>query len=116
MPGSFGGKLSHAVAFGFPIPLASVVKQINTMRNGLAHNGSASIHEKDMTRLGRLVNELSSMDPDFKPLEKHWIELSYKKPGEKVTFGTGDLRTDFFLAVSAFSTVAIKHLVGGRPR
>jgi hypothetical protein len=109
-PKTFSGKLALAVAFGFPLPFAAVARQVNKMRNELAHQDK-SLDERQVKLLGQTVDKLSSMVPDFEPMKKRHIELTMKAPGEVITFGTGNLRIDFVLAVMAFLEAAVPHII-----
>jgi len=110
-PRDFGGKLSLATAFGLPIPIARVIYQINIMRNKLAHNPETSIQDGDLKELSRAVNSLSKIDETFTPVDKRYIELPVKRPGERLSFGAGDNRIDFVIAGLSFYTTATQWLI-----
>lgn len=107
-PRNYAAKLSLSVLLGCPIPLAAVMKQINKMRNELAHDANASLTESGMKELKRLVDDLSSIYPMFAPLEKRYIELPVTRPGERVGYGTDSRRIDFLIAASAFLGLAAR--------
>ncbi|MDQ7981900.1 hypothetical protein QYH69_32270 [Paraburkholderia sp. SARCC-3016] len=110
-PREFSRKLAFAVAFGFPLPFAAVAKQVNKIRNELAHRDGTSLDERQVKLLGQLVDKLSSMDSKFEPMAKRRMELTEKAPGEVISFGTGNLRADFVLSVLAFLTAAVPHVI-----
>ncbi|MFM0058547.1 hypothetical protein PQR64_23275 [Paraburkholderia phytofirmans] len=110
-PQEFSRKLALAVAFGFPLPFAAVAKQVNRIRNELAHRDGKSLEGPQVKTLGQTVDKLSSMASNFEPMAKRKFELTKKAPGEVVTFGTGNLRVDFALAVFAFLGVAVPHII-----
>lgn len=110
-PNNFGGKLGLAAALGFPIPLARIAHQINKIRNKLAHEPQSSINNGDLSELVRNVNRLKEIEPDFTPVEKRYLELSIKHPGERLLFGKHGNRIDFVLAAFTFYSAAPKHLL-----
>ncbi|MNJ48982.1 hypothetical protein D3C77_441940 [compost metagenome] len=110
-PNNFGGKLALAAAFGLPIPLARIAHQINVIRNKLAHEPQSSISDGDLSELVRNVNRLTEIDPEFAPVEKRYIELAAKNPGEKLSFGEHGNRVDFVLAAFSFYSAAPKHIL-----
>lgn len=109
-PRDFGQKLGMAAAFGIPMQIAAVIHQVNNMRNKLAHGRSPQLDNGDVKQLARLVNLMSAIDPKFTPLEKRYIELPVKRPGERITFGKEGLRIDFVMAFTAFWGTALTAL------
>ncbi|MBD8254453.1 hypothetical protein IFT96_03655 [Pseudomonas fluorescens] len=109
-PRDFGQKLGMAAAFGIPMQIAAVIHQVNNMRNKLAHGHSPQLDKGDVKQLARLVNLMSAIDPEFTPLEKRYIELPVKRPGERITFGKEGPRIDFLMACTAFWGTAINAL------
>lgn len=86
----FGDKLSTAVAFGLPVPLARVCKELNRMRNEVAHPNSADhgISPAAVGAFARTVDKLkifaASEDGvgDFiSPLDHLKISSSERTPG-----------------------------------
>lgn len=109
-PRDFGQKLGMAAAFGIPMQMAAVIQQVNNIRNKLAHGRSPQLDNGDVKQLTRLVNSMSSIDPEFTPLEKRYIEFAVKRPGEKIIFGKEGLRIDFVIACLAFWGTALNGL------
>lgn len=109
-PRDFGQKLGMAAAFGIPMQIAAVIHQVNNMRNKLAHGHSPRLDKGDVKQLARLVNLMSAIDPEFTPLEKRYIELPVKRPGERITFGKEGPRIDFLMACTAFWGTALNAL------
>jgi len=99
-----------AAAFGIPMQIAAVIHQVNNMRNKLAHGHSPRLDKGDVKQLARLVNLMSAIDPEFTPLEKRYIELPVKRPGERITFGKEGPRIDFLMACTAFWGTALNAL------
>ncbi|BEH23809.1 hypothetical protein [Burkholderia pseudomallei] len=110
-PRDFSGKLSIAVALGLPIVFARVAKQVNAIRNRLAHEHKADISADAVKLLGKAVNEMQTLIPELIPVERHYIELPRKRPNEKYSYGRGEVRLDFVLAVMAFLRAAVPWLV-----
>ena len=110
-PRNFGGKLSLSVAFGLPIPLARIAHHINKIRNKIAHNPEESINPDDIKELARKVNCLSEIDSSFTPIEKRYVELPAKRPGEKIAFGSDSCRIDFLIAVMGFYSFFLRWLL-----
>ena len=106
VPREYGARLSYAVALGLPIPLAAVARQINNMRNPLAHGDKAALDSGNVQQLGRLVDALCTFDENHKPLNQRYLELPVAHPGQRITYGSGDLRLDFVLAAVAFLVTA----------
>lgn len=110
-PRDFGGKLSLATAFGLPISIARSIYQINVMRNKLAHHHDNLINAGDLKELSRAVNSLSEIDRSFTPIEKRYIELPAKRPGERLAFGAEGNRIDFVIAGLSFYATATRWLI-----
>jgi hypothetical protein len=106
-PREFGNKLSLAAAFGLPLAFVRVIHQINSIRNKLAH-GTSRLGADQVQELGRQVEKLVELDHSFTTLSKRYIELPVKRPGEKITFGSGGSRFDFLIATMAFYGAAMK--------
>ncbi|HEV2682720.1 MAG TPA: hypothetical protein VGV14_19635 [Rhodanobacter sp.] len=110
-PRDFSGKLSISVALGLPLPFALVAKEVNSIRNRLAHEHKATINPDAVKQLGRTVNAVRTLIPDFQSVERRWIELLQKRPNKRYTYGEGEYRLDFFLAVTAFLGAAVPWLI-----
>jgi hypothetical protein len=106
-PREFGGKLSLAAAFGFPLAFVRVIHQLNTIRNKLAH-GSAELAADQVQELARQVDKLAEIDSTFLPLKKRFIEFPAKLPGKRMAFGENGIRLDFLMAAMVFYGVAMK--------
>lgn len=106
-PREFGSKLSLSVAFGLPLALARVIHQINAIRNKLAH-GRSALGGDQVDELARQVDKLVEIDAVFAPLARRYVELSAKRPGERMVFGAHGTRVDFLIAAMAFHGVAMK--------
>jgi hypothetical protein len=106
-PRDFGSKLSLATAFGLPLAFVRVIHQINKIRNKLAH-GDSELSADQLKELARQVDKLVEIDNSFVPLEKRYIELPVKRPGERMLFGASGTRLDFLIASMAFYGVAMK--------
>lgn len=50
---------------------------------------------------------MSAINAKFTPLEKRYIELPVKRPGERITFGKEGPRIDFIMACTAFWGTAL---------
>ena len=105
-PREFGNKLSLAAAFGLPLAFVRVLHQLNIIRNKIAH-GQAKLAPDQVQELARQVDRLVEVDQSFEPLSKRYIELPIKRPGERMTFGSGDPRIDFLIAAMTFYSTAI---------
>jgi|AntRauTorckE6833_2_1112554.scaffolds.fasta_scaffold01085_4 hypothetical protein len=110
-PREFGAKLSLAVAFGFPVIIARVYRQVNIIRNKLAHEPGESIGSGDVQELARKVNGLSEIDPSFTSVERKYVELAKKMPGEKLGFGSSGARIDVLIAIVAAYSFSVQWLV-----
>ncbi|ALR36006.1 hypothetical protein LV28_22885 [Pandoraea pnomenusa] len=110
-PRDFSGKLSISVALGLPLSFASVAKEVNSIRNRLAHEHKATINPDAVKQLVRTVNAVRTLLPDLQPVERRWIELPQKRPNKRYTYGEGEYRLDFFLAVAAFLGAAVPWLI-----
>lgn len=113
-PRNFADKLGYVAVAGLPVVLAAVAHQVNTMRNKLAHRDEKGIDAGDMKQLARLVNQLrplSHSPADWKPIEKGYLELPKKHPGQRWLFGGGSLRADFVMCFGKFWAVAMRWLV-----
>lgn len=107
----FSDKLRIAVALGLPIPFANVLRQINKMRNQLAHEElTGTVSEVDVQTLGRLTEALVSVDPNFRSLGSRFLEVPVARPGVRMTFGQGDKRVDFLISTTAFFACATQWL------
>ncbi|MGD8174494.1 hypothetical protein [Marinimicrobium agarilyticum] len=100
IPKYFGQKIPLVTAFGMPIPFVRALRVVNTIRNELAHNTKV-LSMDHLSKLAQQVNLLSEIDPSVKPLNKRYIELPVARPGERITYGCGDLRLDFVIAAMA---------------
>ncbi|MFZ5763025.1 MAG: hypothetical protein ACOY8P_08885 [Thermodesulfobacteriota bacterium] len=106
-PREFGNKLSLAAAFGLPLAFVRVIHQVNTIRNKLAHRTS-ELGSDQIQELTRQVDKLAEIDSSFVALNKRYLELPAKRPGERLAFGTSGARLDFLIATMAFYGVAMK--------
>lgn len=97
IPRYTGQKLSFAAAFGMPIPFVRAIQEVNGIRNGLAHKVT-SLAESSVAQFARQVDLIKEFDDLFVPLAKKYIELPVARPGEKITFGSGDVRLDFLIS------------------
>jgi len=111
LPRDFGGKLSLAAAFGLPLPIVRTIYQLNIIRNKLAHNPDTSIQSGDIKELSRVVNSLSEIDNNFVSVEKCYIELAVRYPGERLSFGAQGNRVDFVIAGVIFYASAMQWLI-----
>lgn len=96
---------------GLPISIARVIYQINVIRNKLAHDPGASIEDGDLKELTRAVNSLREIDKNFTPVEKRYIELADKRPGERLVFGTEGNRIDFVISGLSFYKTTTQWLI-----
>ncbi|WP_230085946.1 hypothetical protein, partial [Burkholderia pseudomallei] len=71
----------------------------------------ADISADAVKLLGKAVNEMQTLIPELIPVERHYIELPRKRPNEKYSYGRGEVRLDFVLAVMAFLRAAVPWLV-----
>ncbi|MED5024751.1 hypothetical protein [Pseudomonas aeruginosa] len=108
----FNEKLKLAVALGLPIAMAKVATQINKIRNNIAHPRKGhKVNPDDVKRLTELVKDLQEMDPQAcLEIEKFKLEVSVR-PGEVVTYGSGETRHDFFMSAGAAYGIFLKWLV-----
>ena len=101
IPRDFGNKLSLAAAFGLPIGFVRVIHQINVIRNKLAH-GNLKLGADQVQELARQVDKLVEIDSCFVPLKSRYLELPVTRPGERMPFGTSEVRLNFLMAAMAF--------------
>lgn len=114
-PQEFARKLSLSAAFGLPISLVAALHQINRIRNELAHGKSSCLGKADVAELIRKVNYLADIDPTQKPLDRMYIELTQKNPGERVGLGQKGERFDFLLASMSLYIFAVKWMLVSFP-
>ncbi|MNP32999.1 hypothetical protein D3C76_1262110 [compost metagenome] len=100
-----------AAAFGLPLPIVRTIYQLNIIRNKLAHNPDTSIQSGDIKELSRVVNSLSEIDNNFVSVEKCYIELAVRYPGERLSFGAQGNRVDFVIAGVIFYASAMQWLI-----
>lgn len=110
-PRDFGGKLSLAVAFGFPLVMARIYRQVNNIRNKLAHEATGELKSGDVQELARKVNDLNQLDPHFAKLERMYVEFVQKRPNEKLSFGSSGPRIDALIAIIATYEFSVRWLV-----
>lgn len=117
IPGYTGQKLSFAAAFGMPVPFLKAIHEVNGIRNDLAHKHKSLTKDK-VAQLARQVELIKQVDSSFVPLAKRYIELPVARPGERLTFGDGDVRLDFLIATISLLAAASQWLVanGGASR
>lgn len=113
-PRDFSMKLALSVAFGLPISIAAVAQQLNSIRNKLAHGNAIVIDKGDIGELSRRVNKLAELEPGFVQIERRYIELPLKHPGQQLAYGKHGNRVDFVLSFFAFYAVALRWLESGR--
>lgn len=97
IPSRTVGKIGLAAAFGFPLPFVRAMRAINSIRNKLAHEGAPLTSDR-VSELGRRVDDIKDINPDFAPLAKRYLTLTRVRPNERIAFGTGHLREDFLIA------------------
>ncbi|WZB72117.1 hypothetical protein WJ968_11240 [Achromobacter xylosoxidans] len=109
---SFSDKLGYAYALGLPLSLAAVVRQINGMRNKLAHRDSSGINPGDAKELARLTEKLACLveGEEWLPLNRRFMEIPEKAPGRRFLYGEGNLRVDFIICFSGFWYIALRYL------
>ncbi|WP_289282932.1 MULTISPECIES: hypothetical protein [unclassified Methylophaga] len=107
MPPNTGQKLAFAAAFGMPIPFVRAMHEVNGIRNKLAHKVK-SLTDDIVAQLARQVDSIKEIDESFTPLAKRYIELPIARPGERITFGSGDVRLDFLISTFALMVAASK--------
>lgn len=105
-PREFGNKLTLAAAFGLPLAFVRAIHQINIIRNKLAH-GSSVLDADQLQELARQVGKLVEIDSSFVPLNKRYIELPAKRPGERFIFKECGSRIDFLIAAMALYGTAV---------
>lgn len=114
VPRNFADKLGYVAVAGLPIPMVKVIHHINKMRNKLAHRDEMGIDAGDMKQLARLINLLRPLSPNpemWKPIEKGYLELPQKYPGERWVFGGGNLRADFVMCFGKLWAIAMNWLI-----
>lgn len=105
-PRDYGLKLSFAAALGLPLEFAAVARQLNNIRNKLAHHLDR-LDPSHVEQFGRDVEKLVLIYPAFTPLKSRYLELCEKNPGERYTFGGGNARLDLGIANLAFMETAM---------
>ncbi|MCE3026605.1 hypothetical protein [Salinicola sp. DM10] len=103
IPRYTGQKLSFAGAFGMPIPFVRAMHEVNGIRNELAHK-IKSLADDRVAQLARQVDRIKEFDENFTSLAQRYIELPRARPGERITFGSGNVRLDFL--ISSFALLA----------
>ncbi len=93
-------KVALAAAFGMPIPFLAAAKEVNRIRNDIAH-GRDALTQKKLDQLAEKVDSIQSIHPSFAPLSKRYVEIPRVHPGKKFSFGESNLRIDFLIATSA---------------
>lgn len=101
-PREFSQKLALATAFGLPLPISAVAYHINGIRNKLAHRLHEPLGKGDVEQLTRLVNRMSEIEPDFKPVESRYLTVHSKNSGNPMTYGAHGLRNDFLISSLVF--------------
>ncbi|MNR64791.1 hypothetical protein D3C85_1875550 [compost metagenome] len=66
---------------------------------------------KQLARLVNLLRPLTTNPAEWRPIEKCYLELPDKYPGQRWHFGSGDLRADFVMCFQAFWAVAVVWLI-----
>lgn len=96
-----GQRISLAAALGLPIPFLAAAREINKIRNDIAHSESV-LTNAAVAKLAQQVDRIAEVNPKFHSLEKQSISLPAAMPGKKFAFGEGGARLDFSLASLAF--------------
>ena len=104
-PREFGGKLGIAAALGLPLEFAAVARQLNNIRNKLAHS-LHKLNPSQVEQLGRDVNKLLASFPGQASLEERYIQVENFNGGERYHFGQGPVRHDFGFATMFFLITA----------
>lgn len=76
--------------------------EVNEIRNDLAHKVKL-LTEDRVAKLARQVDRINEIDEFFNPLAKQYIELAIARPGQRITFGAGDVRLDFLFSALVLS-------------
>lgn len=92
----FANKLNFAVACHLPIPYAHVFNKVNEIRNKSAHRINHSLNPAEVKELAKLVNGLSVLNNELKPVETQYIGITKFGENHKAMYGE-NLRFDFIM-------------------
>jgi hypothetical protein len=114
----FAQKLAFAVACKFPVAYASAFREVNTIRNALAHQSSSALSQDKVHQLGRMVDRATEVNPKFALIKKRFISIPKLHGDQEIGYGTGGPRLDFLIAGLALcgeATSWILKAVGSAP-
>lgn len=111
IPNTYAGKLSLSVAFGLPIVFAEIFKQINKIRNSLAHEPNSELSNSDVLELAKKVDTLSSVVTDFKKVSERYVEIPSRAADKRFSFGEAGAQIDFLLAAITGYSEIVKWVV-----
>lgn len=97
IPREFGSKLSLSVAFGFEPAIGSVLHQLNSMRNKLAHKPDDFINPGDLKQYVRLIDTAFSNQRGYQLVSKRTMSIPNLKI-DAAKFGSHGNRVDFLIA------------------
>jgi hypothetical protein len=98
----FAQKLAFAIAYKFPVAYASAFREVNTIRNALAHQSSSALSQDKVDQLGRMVNRAAEVNTNFVPLGKRYISIAKLHGDRKVGYRKEGPRMDFLIAGFVF--------------
>jgi hypothetical protein len=109
---TFAEKLSLAVAYRLPKPIAEPIQMINKLRNKFAHADKAPLNDEINLKLADYIDQIEFPGKDSTwTVRRTYIELCVVRPGEKLKFGEHSSRIDFLLVSSHLLANATKWLV-----
>lgn len=98
IPKFFAGKLALAAVLGLPLQIVRAVKELNKLRNKIAHVLGNSLDARDVAKLAELVDDVRKVLPiKVEPLGKCSIEVMKRGSG-KIKFGEGGVEWDFTIS------------------
>ncbi len=101
VPNYMAQKITLAAAFGMPVPFLAAIREVNHIRNSIAHDGGALAQDK-VAQLARQVDNLRLINSSsFYPLDRRYIEFPQSQPEKRFAFGTSGARIDFLIATFA---------------
>jgi hypothetical protein len=103
-------KIPLAALMGMPLPFLASARELNGIRNGLAHDDGILTKDR-VGQFARQVDSIKSIDASFDPLAKRYVELSRLRPGEKQSFGVSGVRVDFLIASSVLVATMARWVV-----
>ncbi|WP_242559534.1 MULTISPECIES: hypothetical protein [Pandoraea] len=113
-PREFGLLLSYCVALGMPTKFAAVAKQLNNMRNGLAHLKQKKLDKGNVEQFARLVADLTGTSPTSDEFKSHGVEVRVSVESEefrKLKYKEGSLKDDVIVCVGYFISVYLRWLI-----